>query len=68
MNKSVFLIEARSQLTQSAYYVDTIDGKELYSFNPNDAKQFNHSANATVIASKLDTENIRHEVIEHIFE
>ena len=62
-----YLIEVRSNFTQCAYYVDTIDGKELYSLSPNDAKQYSDIADANIKAVMLDTEKIKHQVIEHIF-
>ena len=55
-------------MTQSAYFVDSIDGKDLYSLSPNDAFQFDNELVATDKAKRLDTANIIHHVVEHIFD
>jgi len=64
---SVWLIEAGTSMTQSAYYVDTISGKDLYSLSPNDAKQYENRIDAEIKARELDTEKIIHTVYEHRF-
>jgi len=68
MRKKVYFIEVRSNMTQSAYYVSTIEGKDLYSLSPNDAYIFDEMIDAEVVVAGLDTLKIKHQVIEHIFE
>ena len=68
MKETVWLIEVGSAMTQSAYFVDSISGKDLYSLSPNDAMQFDNKLDAMIKAGTLDTKNIIHHAVEHIFE
>ena len=61
MNK-IYYIEASSSMTRGAFFVDTIEGKDLYSLRLSDVMEFDNRIDAELKACALDTEKIIHTV------
>ncbi len=57
-----WIIEASSNMTNGAYYVDTIDGRKLYSLYVNDAMEFDVKLDAMIKAGCLDSGSVIHHV------
>ncbi len=61
-----FIITAYTSMTDGVYYVDTIDGKHLYSLKMQDAYRFDTNIGADLIMVRIRIDKIKHRVIQVI--
>ncbi len=60
------IIAAYTSMTDGAYFVDTIDGKDLYSLKMQDAAMFDTDLDAVITITRISTAEIKHKIIQVI--